>query len=226
MKGAGVKMDNTQILYELKNYQQKLNFEMNKLRNQLVLAERKLERTDSDVLICLLMFSVPLFVSVIFDYLYRYLSAMLAPLFFLARLLWVFTMPFTLYALIKSIVVRRMNRDTPDFVWQKPDVRRIPPKSTPEAETSYLAEQKKLTWVLGKYFLYQEHLQQLLQQAAETDEALTLESVRAELKAMPFYEEIKPTNPFKSNEVKNAGILSAIIIIILFTSLFIFTLKL
>lgn len=219
-------MDDTQILYELKNYQQKLNFEIDKLQLQLVLAERKLERVRSDVLICLVMFSVPLFASVILEFLCTYLSVMLAPLFFLTRLLWVFTLPFTLFALVKSIVVRRMNRDTPDFVWQKPDVRRIPPKSTPEAETTYLAEQKKLMWVLGKYLLYQEHLQQLLQQATEADETLTLESTRAELKAMPFYEEIKPANPFKSNEVKNAGVLSAIIIIVVFVCFFILTFKL
>lgn len=219
-------MDNTQVLYELQNYQKKLNLEIDKLKLQLVLAERKLQRVSSDVLICLVMFSVPLFASVILDFLCTYLSVMLAPLFFLTRLLWVFTMPFTLFALVKSIVVRRMNKDTPDFVWQQPDVRRIPPKSMPKAEATYLAEQKKLMWVLGKYFLYQEHLQQLLQQAAEADEALTLESARTELKAMPFYEEIKPANPFKSNEVKNAGVLSAIIIIVLFACLFIFTFKL
>lgn len=105
--------------------------------------------------------------------------------------------------------------DSSDFAWQKPAVRRIPPKTTQEAETSYLAEQKKLIWVLSKYFLYQEHLLQLLEQAEEGDEALTLENVRTELAAMPFYEEVKPANPFTSKEVKKAGILSVVILIVL-----------
>lgn len=200
-------MDNTQIMYELKNYQEKLNFEIDKLSLQLTLAERKLERTRSDVYICLAMVAVPFCAEAALNYLRTCWPArfiMLAPLSFLLRLLWIVTMPFTSFALMKSIVIKKKNKDTPDFVWQKPDVRRIPPKSTQEAETSYLAEQKKLAWVLGKYFLYQEHLQQLLKQAEEADESLTLETARAELKAMPFYEEIKPANPFKKDmTIKN-----------------------
>ena len=198
-------MDNTQIIYELKNYQQKLNFEIDKLRLQLTLAERKLERTRSDVYICLAMVAVPFCVEAALNYLRTCWPArfmMLAPLCFLIKLLWVVTLPFTSFVLIKSILIKKKNKDTPNFVWQKPDIRRIPPKSTQAAETSYLAEQKKLAWVLGKYFLYQEHLQQLLQQAGEADESLTLETARAELKAMPFYEEIKPANPFKGNFLK------------------------
>lgn len=205
MKGTEIKMDNVQILYELKNYQHKLNFEINKLRLQLTFAERKLERTRSDVYICLAMIAVPFCVEAALNYLRTCWPArfmMLAPLCFLIKLLWVVTLPFTSFALIKSILIKKKNKDTPNFVWQKPDVRRIPPKSTQEAETTYLAEQKKLAWVLGKYFLYQEHLQQLLQQAQEADESLTLENIRAELKSMPFYEEIKPTNPFKGNLLK------------------------
>lgn len=206
-KGAGIKMDNTQITYELKNYQQKLNFEIDKLKLQLVLAERKLERTGSDVYACLAMVAVPICAEAALNFLrtcWPSLFMMLALPCFLLKLLWIVTMPFTSFALMKSILIKKKNKDTPDFVWQKPDVRRIPPKSTPEAETTYLAEQKKLTWVLGKYFLYQEHLQQLLQQAGEADGSLTLETARAELKAMPFYEEIKPANPFKKDlTIKN-----------------------
>lgn len=198
-------MTDIQVTYELKNYRKKLNFEIDKLRLQLTLAERKLERTRSDVYVCLVMIAVPFCVEAVLNYLRTCWPArfmMLAPLCFLIKLLWVVTLPFTSFVLIKSILIKKKNKDSPYFVWQKPDVRRIPPKSTQEAETTYLAEQKKLTWVLGKYFLYQEHLQQLLQQAQEADESLTLENVRAELKSMPFYEEIKPTNPFKGNFLK------------------------
>lgn len=200
-------MDNTQILYELKNYQQKLNFEIDKLKLQLVLAEKKLERADSDIYICMAMIAIPFCAEAALNYLRSCWPSqlmMLPLLCFLLRLLWVVTLPFTSFALFKSILIKKKNKDTPNFVWQKPAVRRIPPKATQEAESSYLAEHKKLTWVLGRYFLYQEHLQQLLQQAEKADESLTLENVRTELKSMPFYEEIKPTNPFKGNLLKKA----------------------
>ncbi len=105
--------------------------------------------------------------------------------------------------------------DSSDFVWEKPAVRRTSQKNAQEAESSYLVEQKKLIWVLSKYFLYQEHLLRLLEQAEEGDETLTLENVRTELAAMPFYEEVKPASPFTSKEVKKAGILSAVILIVL-----------
>lgn len=198
-------MDYVQITYELKNHQQKLNFEIDKLKLQLVLAERKLRRTRSDIYVCLAMIAVPFCAATVLDFLYQSrpsLFSMLALLCFLLKLLWVVTLPFTSFELMKSLLIKRRNKDIPNFVWQKPAVRSIPPRSTQEPETSYLAEQKKLVWVLGKYSLYQERLQQLLQQAGETDKTLTLETARAELKAMPFYEDIKPANPFKGNLLK------------------------
>lgn len=207
-------MTDVQITYELKSYQRELDFEIDKLQLQLVSAERKLEKVRLDVLICLIMFAAPLLVSGVMLFLS---SGAVIPMMIsvAAGLLWIISLPFTSFALIKSILIRWKNMDSSDFVWEKPAVRRIQSKTTQEAESSYLVEQKKLIWVLGKYYLYQEHLQQLLEQAEEGDEALTLENVRAELAAMPFYEEIKPANPFASKEAKKTSILSVIIIIAL-----------
>lgn len=207
-------MTDVQITYELKSYQQKLDFEIDKLQHQLASAERKLERVRLDVFICLIMFAAPLFVSVVMGFLS---SGAVIPTIIsgVAGLLWILSLPFTSFALIQSILIRWKNEDSPDFVWEKPAVRRISSKTKQEEESSYLAEQKKLIWVLGKYYLYQEHLQQLLEQAEEGDEALTLENVRTELTAMPFYEEIRPANPFTSKEAKKISMLSVIIIIAL-----------
>ncbi|MBD5536033.1 MAG: hypothetical protein HDQ99_10320 [Lachnospiraceae bacterium] len=207
-------MTDVQITYELKSYQQELKYEIDKLQLQLVSAERKLEKVRLDVLICLIMFSAPLLAAVVLGFL-SFGALIPSFLCLLAGLLWIITLPFTSFALIKSILIRWKNMDSPGVVWQKPAVRRIPSKTTQEAESSYIAEQKKLTWVLSKYFLYQEHLLRLLEQAEEGDETLTLEDVRTELAAMPFYEEIKPANPFTSKEAKKASILSVIIIIAL-----------
>ena len=207
-------MTDVQITYELKSYQRELDFEIDKLQLQLVSAERKLEKVRLDVLICLIMFAAPLLVSGVMFFLS---SGAVIPMMIsvVAGLLWILSLPFTSFALIKSILIRWKNMDSSDFAWEKPAVRRIPSKTTQEAESSYLVEQKKLIWVLSKYFLYQEHLLRLLEKAEEGDEALTLENVRTELAAMPFYEEVKPANPFTSKEVKKAGILSAIILIVL-----------
>ena len=207
-------MTDVRITYELKSYQQELDFEIDKLQIQLVSAKKKLEKVRLDVLICLIMFAAPLFVSVVMGFLS---SGAVIPTMIsvVAGLLWILSCPFTSFALIKSILIRWKNMDSSDFAWEKPAVRRIPSKTMQEAESSYLVEQKKLIWVLSKYFLYQEHLLRLLEQAEEGDEALTLENVRTELAAMPFYEEVKPANPFTSKEVKKAGILSAVILIVL-----------
>lgn len=205
-------MTDVQITYELKSYQQKLDFEIDKLQHQLVSAERKLERVRLDIFICLIMFAAPLFVSVVMGFLS---SGAVIPTIIsvVAGLLWILSLPLTSFALIQSILIRWKNVDSSDFVWEKPAVRRISSKTKQEAESSYLAEQKKLIWVLGKYYLYQENLQQLLEQAEEGDEALTLENVRTELAAMPFYEEIRPANPFTSKEAKKIRMLSVIIVV-------------
>lgn len=58
-------MTDVYITYELKGYQQKLNYEIDKLQCQLVAAERKLEKLRLDVLICLIMFFSPLLASIV-----------------------------------------------------------------------------------------------------------------------------------------------------------------
>lgn len=207
-------MTDVYITYELKSYQQKLNYEIDKLQCQLVAAERKLEKLRWDVLICLIMFSTPLIAAIVLGFL-SFGALIPGMLSWLSYLLWLITLPFTSFALTKSILIRWKNKDTPEFVRQKPAVRHVSQRTSQKAEISYLDEQKKLIWVLGKYFLYQERLLQLLEQAEEGDEALTLEDVRTELADMPFYEEIKPANPFTSKEAKKTGILSVIIVIAL-----------
>lgn len=217
-------MADVYITYELKSYQQKLNYEIDKLQCQLVAANKKLEKIRLDVLICLIMFSTPLIAAVVLGFL-SFGALIPGMLSFLSYLLWLIALPFTLFALIKSILIRWKNKDTPGFVWQKPAVRHVSRRIAQEAETSCLAEQKKLVWTLGKYFLYQERLLQLLEQAEEGDEALTLENVRTELEDMPFYEEIKLANLFTSKEAKKTGILSVIIVIALGLLFFVFVCK-
>lgn len=193
------RMADAQVTYELKNYQKKLNFEIDRLKVQLDFAQKKLQQAHSDVYVCLAAVLLPPCAATVLDYLHNHhpLFKLLSLLSYLVWLLWSALLPFTSYAFIKSMLTKKKNRDSPKFTWQKPALRRVPAKSPPEAEPSYLSEQKKLLYVLGRYYLYLERLAQLLNRAAEGDDALTLEAARAELQAMPFYEDIKPPNPFK-----------------------------
>lgn len=192
-------MADVQVTYELKNYQKKLDFEIDRLKVQLDFAQKKLQQAHSDVYVCLAVVLIPPCAATALDYLHNHypLFKLLAVLSYLTWLLWSALLPFTSYEFIKSMLVKKKNSDSPRFAWQQPALRRVSAKTLPEAEPSYLSEQKKLLYVLGRYYLYRERLAQLLDRAAEGDDALTLEAARAELQAMPFYEDIKPPNPFK-----------------------------
>lgn len=192
-------MADVQVTYELKNYRKKLYFEIDRLNVQLDFAEKKLLHARLDVYVCLALVLIPPCAATVLDYLHNNhpLFKLLSLLSYLIWLLWTALLPFTSYALIKSMLIKKKNTDSPEFAWQKPAPRRVPPKSNVEAEPNYLSEQKKLIYVLGRYYLYQELVAQLLNRAAAEDDALTLEDARAELQAMPFYEDVKPPNPFK-----------------------------
>lgn len=65
----------------------------------------------------------------------------------------------------------------------------------PEREKSYRSEQKKLIYVLTRYYASQDKLKQLRAQLESDPESLTLAELKYQLNQIPFYEQARPANP-------------------------------
>ncbi|MCM1569518.1 MAG: hypothetical protein NC081_08740 [Roseburia sp.] len=194
------------VIYELKNKRDTLDFEIKKLECQLLNVENKLKHITFDILGFLAMIILPHLLVVALDYL-RTKSLILIIFgniaYVVAGCIYIVSLPFTIYGLIKNILLKVSNRENQDCLWQKPDIRRYS-SQTAQEEASYISEKRKIIWVLNKYYLYQETCQQLLRQAQNEEKTVTRKEIEAAFEAMPLYEEIKPTNPFNGKMVKQA----------------------
>ena len=65
----------------------------------------------------------------------------------------------------------------------------------PKREESYRSEQKKLIYVLTRYYASQDKLKQLRKQVESNPESLTLAELKYQLNQIPIYEQVRPANP-------------------------------
>lgn len=109
---------------------------------------------------------------------------------------YVFSLPFTVAYLIKSIMLLVLNSESRAesefFPPVLQGVRRGEKKL--EHERTYRLEQKKLLYVLSRYYLSRDALNELRQQLDADTCTMTLEELKEQLKQHPFYEEIRPAN--------------------------------
>ena len=76
-------------------------------------------------------------------------------------------------------------------------------EGVPEREKSYRSEQKKLIYVLTRYYASQDKLKQLRAQLESNPESLTLAELKYQLNQIPFYEQVRSANPDLRNKKEN-----------------------
>lgn len=79
-----------------------------------------------------------------------------------------------------------------DLQWEKPRVRAVLHEGRHDQEANYYVEREKLTWVLGRYYLYRSNTEELYRKITAHPPKLTLEQLEEQLAQMEFYEEIRP----------------------------------
>ncbi|MGN0402988.1 MAG: hypothetical protein ACI4HQ_12130 [Acetatifactor sp.] len=203
-------MMNSEVNYRLNSYRHALDLEIQKLELQLTHAERKLRHAKLDIYTYLGMIGILLAAEVILLLLMIYyqqqqavlICGILEAIYFIVICLFLLSLPFLIYGLTKSISILIMNSEKNNQTWLQPAVRHYHGGAQLEEDNTYLMEQQKILWVLGKYTLYRERTKELAEQAGEKDSILTPETVQAEITAMPFYEEIKPADPHRGRASK------------------------
>ncbi len=208
-------------VYELENYRKALELEIRKTELQLQSVEKRLKHLKIDTWVYLGMIVLP---RLLLELLFKMsnINALFPRLLggighVIISFVYIVVLPFMIYNFINSLLLWRANRENTGMIWAKPDIRNPRLQVRREPESSYISEKGKLMGVLGQYYLYQQKLEPLLQQARREDteqtagEELTMEMVLEALEEMPFYEEIRPFNPFKGKQVKNARIITLVI---------------
>lgn len=222
---------NSYTNYHLNNYKRALDFEIKKLELQLNNSENKLQHARSDFKVYLgfigMYFVVELFLYLLILY-YQHQQAylfisILHAIYFIIEFIFIISLPFNIYCLVKSISVLIMNSEKYNQDYLLPSIRHNHHGAHLAEDNTYLSEQKKILWVLGQYTLYHEKLNTLTEQVKE--EEVTLEDLNAELSTMPFYEDIKPASPHNGRVQKYSRyvakyVLIGLLLLFLITILF------
>lgn len=222
-------MNKERIVYDLENHKKSLELEIKKLECQLLNVENRLKHVYLDIWVYLGMIIVPLLLIPLLGFLSsrnKLLEVTASVALVIVIVVFIISLPFTTYNLIKCFFLYLINREKDtDFVWEKPAVKQPYIRRNQKEEDSYVAEKRKVVWVLNKYYLYRENYDRLTQKVQNPNGSPLSENeikdIQDSLAQMPLYEEIKPANPFRGAMVRNArgpaviSILGVIIVLIL-----------
>lgn len=187
------------LLYEWNAKYDKLNFAIREAEFQLDSVNKRLRMLWYDLAVYAGMIVFPfLLIQLLLLLPYDPTAIMLILLMGFRALLtfaYVFSLPFTVAYLIKSIgllVLNSESRAETDFIQPIPQGVRRGAKI--EHEPTYRMEQKKLVYVLSRYYLSRDAMDELRQQLDSDNCTITLDELNDCLKQYPLYEEIRPAN--------------------------------
>lgn len=190
--------NNIRLLYEWNAKCSQLDFAIQAAEKQLASVNKRLESLRHDLAVYVGMLVVPALLAVL---LYNDSNSLALALVMVFRnimvCVYVFSLPFTVYHLIKSIVVFVLNSES-RTVFSKPLPLGELRGKHPEREITYRTEQKKLVYVLSRYYLNKDILDQLKRELDSNPDAYTLAGFKMKLNELPFYEDIRPAD---SNEL-------------------------
>lgn len=196
------KNHNFQLLYEWNAKYDKLNFAIREAEFQLESVNKRLRMLWYDLAAYAGMIVIPwLLIQLLLLLPYDPTAIVLILLMGFRTILtfvYVFSLPFTVAYLIKSIgllVLNSESRAEKDFIQPIPQGVRRGAKL--EHERTYRIEQKKLVYVLSRYYLSRDAMDELRQQLDSENCTITLEELKDRLKQYPLYEEILPANSNK-----------------------------
>lgn len=216
-------MIDSKIQYEWEIKKETLDFEIGKSERQLASVDKRLHTLKTDFYFYAGLVGGPL---IVLGFL-QLLSLLSTPVAFVLNivegifsLLYMYSLPFTIYYLIRSILLNISNRYEPAVI-PLPNIRKDIFQDAVPREKNYTIERKKLLAVLSKYYLYRSQLLQLGEDMEQDDFSKSLEELRAEYEKMPLYDDIRPANLLDDQTKKKArrwtfACCAALIILLLF----------
>ncbi|MCM1090657.1 MAG: hypothetical protein NC092_14135 [Butyrivibrio sp.] len=193
----------TRLLYELNMRQNKLELAISQMEHQLTSVNTRLDSLRHDLalyagmvvvppILYLLLGVVTGFFSPLSGFLFLFIFTILQNLLLCGYIIF---LPFNIYYLLKTFQTKKMNDEPTENITELP--REGTARGEPQPESTYRSEQQKLVFILSRYYLYQDTMNQLKRRLDEADCSMTLAELHQELEQMPFYEEIRPARPVR-----------------------------
>lgn len=209
--------------YAWKTAKQHLDFEIGKLEGQLKNCRDRLDRTKKDMIVCIMTVVIPFLVvlllqtfptrvneAVFNDFLFISTSV----ISFWLLVIYICSLPFLAYAMVKSIMLYLLNEKTPAVKEPLIEVTGNY-RDIPEPEKSCALEEDKLVRILSKYYGYRRRLEELQEGLKEEELSMTVEELQEEIDSMGFYQEIVPASAFNEELKVRAKLITVIVCIIL-----------
>ena len=195
-------MDNetkTRLLYELNTKHNKLDFAIQEAELQLNSVNKRLRTLWHDLAAYVSMIIIPwLFLqllSLIPDSAASFISIVLRGSHGIIMMLYSFSLPILVYYLMKSVLMLILNSESrADSEFSPPTPQGSRRGAKIEHEKTFRIEQKKLVYVLSRYYLSRDALDELHKELDSEDCTITLEELTACLKQYPLYDDIRPAD--------------------------------
>lgn len=216
------------LIYEWNEKRAKLDFAIKEIEHQLASAKKRLKGLQQDFIVYVVFIVVPLVLYMTLDWMIQLFSPdarsqhailylFLTGLSLIILCIYVIFLPFNIYHLIRTIILLKQNKESSSHEFAPPPLAgSTPHNSLPnQEEPTYRSEYNKLIFVLTRYYLNQDIMDDLLKKINSVPCTITLLELKIELSNLPFYEDIRPANSYPKAAEKQARNIGTVIAFIL-----------
>lgn len=193
------------LIYELNAKESQLDLAIQQAEIQLKNVNKKLDSLWYDLKLFGGLFIAAWLLKILFDFLSSHFiisSAEGAIIYVLIQFVYniyrfvgrLIIIPLTLALTVKSLALIIENRESDEELTPPPLEGELR-GSLPAREKNYRSEQRKLIYILTRYYASRDKLEQLRKQLENDPESLTLAELKFQLNKVPFYEQVRPANP-------------------------------
>lgn len=191
----------SRLLYEWNTRRTKLDYAIAQMERQLASVNKRLDSLKHDFALYVGMLTIPVILYILIVLVTNILSPLSGLLFLAAFVIlrdvllcvYIIFLPFNIYYLIRTMQTVKRNEESSENIAELP--REGTAKEDPKPESTYRSEQQKLVFILSRYYLYQDAMNQLKRELDAADCTMTLADLKQKLDQYPFYEEVRPAAP-------------------------------
>lgn len=191
------------LLHELSSKSEQLDFAVRQAELQLKNVNKKMDDLQYEFKLFSILFAIEIFIGGLLTLLtsdgIAPVNASVAVMFVTLKSLSLlyqnfvmrFVTPLTFALAVTSLSQIMENRDR-EISFDPPPLEGELNGESPERERNYRTEQKKLLYILTRYYISQDTIAQLRQQIEQEPESITLAELKLKLERIPIYEPIRP----------------------------------
>lgn len=218
----------SRLLYEWSTRRTKLDFAIAQMERQLASVNKRLDSLKHDLALYAGMLTIPLILYMLIVLVTNILHPLSGFLFLVVFVIfrdvllcgYIIFLPFNIYYLIRTMQTIKRNEEPSENIEEPP--REGTSKDDPKPESTYRSEQQKLVFILSRYYLYQDAMNQLKRELDANDCTMTLAELKQRMNQFPFYEEVRPAAPAKDMSARTQWffislVFSVLIVLVLLT---------